>query len=159
MELAGAIAELAHLTLASEFRRFDPTSLRLILIEAAPRILPPFDESLAAAAKAKIEKLGVEVRTGAPVEKVDAEGIILKGERIRSKNLFWAAGVKPSPVAKWLGAEADKAGRVKVLAGLLGSGASRGLRRGRHCLVCGERKAPAWVLPRSRFSKAATSDA
>lgn len=116
VELAGAIAELAHLTLASEFRRFDPTSLRLILIEAAPRILPPFDESLAAAAKAKLEKLGVEVRTGAPVEKVDAEGVVLKGERIHSKNVFWAAGVKPSAAAKWLGAKADKAGRVEVLA-------------------------------------------
>ena len=116
VELSGAIAELAHLTLASEFRRFDPTSLRLILIEAAPRILPPFDESLAAAAKAKLEKLGVEVRTGAPVEKVDAEGVVLKGERIHSKNVFWAAGVKPSAAANWLGAEADKAGRVKVLA-------------------------------------------
>jgi NADH dehydrogenase len=116
VELAGAIAELAQLTLASEFRRFDPTSLRLILIEAAPRILPPFDESLAAAAKAKLEKMGVEVRTGAPVEKVDAEGIILQGERICSKNVFWAAGVKPSAVAQWLEVEADKAGRVKVLA-------------------------------------------
>lgn len=116
VELAGAIAELAHLTLASEFRRFAPTSLRILLIEAAPRILPPFHESLGAAAKAKLQKLGVEVCTGAPVEKVDAEGVVLKGERIHSKNVFWAAGVKPSPAAKWLGAEADKAGRVKVLA-------------------------------------------
>ena len=115
VELAGAIAELAHLTLASEFRRFDPTSLRILLVEAAPRILGSFHESLATAAKAKLEKLGVEVRTGNPVEKVDGDGVMLKGERIRCKNVFWAAGVTPSPAAKWLGAEADKAGRVKVL--------------------------------------------
>jgi NADH dehydrogenase FAD-containing subunit len=116
VELAGAIAELAHQTLTAEFRRFDPASLKLILVEAGPRILPSFDESLAAAATAKLTKLGVEVRTGAPVEKVDAEGIILRGERIWTQNVFWAAGVKGSPAARWLGAEADRVGRVKVLA-------------------------------------------
>ena len=115
VELAGAIAELAQLTLASEFRRFDPTSLRILLIEAAPRILGPFHESLATAAKAKLESLGVDVRTGNPVEKVDGEGVMLEGERIPCRNVFWAAGVTPSPAAKWLGAETDKAGRVKVL--------------------------------------------
>jgi len=114
VELAGAIAELAHQTLTAEFRRFDPASLKLILVEAGPRILPSFDESLAAAATAKLTKLGVEVRTGAPVEKVDAEGIILRGERIRTQNVFWAAGVKGSPAARWLGVEADRVGRVKV---------------------------------------------
>jgi NADH:ubiquinone reductase (H+-translocating) len=116
VELAGAIAELARQTLATEFRRFDPASLKLILVEAGPRILASFAESLAAAATAKLLKLGVEVRTGAPVEKVDAEGVIVRGERIRTNNVFWAAGVKASPAAKWLGVEADRAGRVKVLA-------------------------------------------
>ncbi len=116
VELAGAIAELARQTLATEFRRFDPASLKLILVEAGPRILASFAESLAAAATAKLLKLGVEVRTGAAVEKVDAEGVIVRGERIRTSNVFWAAGVKGSPAAKWLGAEADRAGRVKVLA-------------------------------------------
>jgi NADH:ubiquinone reductase (H+-translocating) len=116
VELAGAIAELARQTLATEFRRFDPASLKLILVEAGPRILPSFAESLAAAATAKLVTLGVEVRTGAPVEKVDAEGVIVRGERIWTSNVFWAAGVKGSPAAKWLGAEADRAGRVKVLA-------------------------------------------
>jgi NADH dehydrogenase FAD-containing subunit len=116
VELAGAIAELAHQTLTAEFRRFDPASLKLILVEAGPRILPSFDETLSAAATAKLTKLGVEVRTGAPVEKVDAEGIILRGERIWTQNVFWAAGVKGSPAARWLGAEADRVGRVKVLA-------------------------------------------
>jgi NADH dehydrogenase FAD-containing subunit len=116
VELAGAIAELARQTLAREFRRFDPASLKLILVEAGPRILPSFDESLAAAATAKLLKLGVEVRTGARVEKVEAEGVIVRGERIRTGNVFWAAGVKASPAARWLGVEADRAGRVKVLA-------------------------------------------
>jgi NADH:quinone reductase (non-electrogenic) len=116
VELAGAIAELARLTLASEFRRFSPTSLRILLVGADPRVLPPFHESLGAAAKAKLEKMGVEVWTGTRVDKVDAEGVIIKGERIPSRNVFWTAGVKPSPAAKWLGVEADKGGRVKVLA-------------------------------------------
>ncbi len=116
VELAGAIAELARQSLAKEFRRFDPASLKLILVEAGPRILPAFAESLAAAATAKLAKLGVLVRTGAAVEKVDAEGVIVRGERIGTRNVFWAAGVKGSPAAQWLGAEADRAGRVKVLA-------------------------------------------
>jgi len=116
VELAGAIAELARQTLATEFRRFDPASLKLILVDAGPRILASFAEPLAAAATAKLLKLGVEVRTGARVEKVDAEGVIVRGERIRTSNVFWAAGVTGSPAAKWLGAEADRAGRVKVLA-------------------------------------------
>src|SRR5205085_12318993 len=80
VELAGAIAELARQSLAKEFRRFDPASLKLILVEAGPRILPAFTESLAAAATAKLAKLGVDVRTGAAVEKVDAEGVIVRGE-------------------------------------------------------------------------------
>jgi NADH:ubiquinone reductase (H+-translocating) len=115
VELCGAIAELAQLTLASEFRRFDPTSLRILLVGSAPRVLPTFHESLGAAVKVKLEKMGVEVLTGTRVEKVDAEGVVIKGERIPTKNVFWAAGVTPSSAAKWLGAEADKAGRVKVL--------------------------------------------
>lgn len=100
VELAGAIAELARQTLETEFRRFDPASLKLILVEAGPRILPAFAERLAAAATAKIVKLGVEVRTGAAVEKVDAEGVIVRGERIRTSIVFWAAGVKGSSAAK-----------------------------------------------------------
>jgi len=116
VELAGAIAELTRQTLETEFRRFDPDSLKLILVEAGPRILASFAEKLAARTTAKLQKLGVEVRTGARVEKVDAEGVIVQGERIRTNNVFWAAGVTGSPAAKWLVAEADRAGRVKVLA-------------------------------------------
>src|SRR5262249_20423526 len=116
VELAGAIAELTRQTLETEFRRFDPDSLKLILVEAGPRILASFAEKLAARTTAKLQMLGVEVRTGARVEKVDAEGVIVQGERIRTNNVFWAAGVMGSPAAKWLVAEADRAGRVKVLA-------------------------------------------
>jgi hypothetical protein len=115
VELAGAIAELARQTLETEFRRVDPASLKLILVEAGPRILPAFAERLAAAATTKLLKLGVEVRTGAPVEKVDAEGVIVRGEGVRTSNVFWAAGVRGSPAAKWLGAVADRAGRVRPL--------------------------------------------
>jgi NADH dehydrogenase FAD-containing subunit len=96
-----------HLRVAGHRRR---------LLKATPRIPASFAESLAAAATAKLTKLGVEVRTGAAVEKVDAEGVSVRGERIRTGNVFWAAGVRGSPAAKWLGAEADRAGRVKVLA-------------------------------------------
>ncbi len=82
VELCGAIAELARKTLASEFRRFDPTSLRILLVGADPRVLSTFHESLGAAVKARLEKMGVEVWTGTRVEKVDAEGVLIKGERI-----------------------------------------------------------------------------
>jgi NADH dehydrogenase FAD-containing subunit len=116
VELAGAIAELAHQTLTTEFRRFDPASTRLVLVEAGPRILATYAESLAAAATKKLAKMGVEVLTGAPVEKVDAAGVIVRGQRISTRNVFWTAGVKASPAARWLGVEADRAGRVKVLA-------------------------------------------
>ena len=147
VELAGAIAELAHLTLASDFRRFDPTSLRILLIEAAPRILGPFHESLATAAKAKLERLGVEVHTGNPVEKVDGEGVMLKGERIRCKNVFWAAGVTPSPAAKWLGAAGGQRRPRQGASRLLGSWASRCLCRRRHCLLRGQWNGPARCGP------------
>jgi len=116
VELAGAIAELARQTMADEFRRFDPASLKLILVEAGSRILPAFSESLAAAATDKLAKLGVTVRTGVAVEKVDSEGVVVRGERILARNVFWAAGMKGSPAARWLGVGADRAGRVKVLA-------------------------------------------
>ena len=157
VELAGAIAELACECLTKEFRRLDPTSLKLILVEAGPRILPAFAESLAAAT-AKLAKLGVEVRTGAPVEKVDAEGVMVRGERIPTRNVFWAAGVKGSPAAQWLGADADRAGRVKVLA----TARSWAIRRFSSWEI-----RRAWrraeslsrASPRSRSSKAATSAA
>ena len=87
-----------------------------MLIEAGPRILPSFDEKLSRKAQERLEKLGVQVRTGTRVESVDADGVIVAGQRIPAKNVFWTAGVKASPVAEWLGVQpADHSHRVKVL--------------------------------------------
>jgi NADH dehydrogenase len=118
VEMAGALAEMAHATLADEFRRIDPRSARIILVDAAPRLLMPYPENLANKVKTKLEKLGIEVRPGHAVELVDVEGVIVNGERIRSECVIWAAGVSASPAGKWLGAETDRAGRVKVEADL-----------------------------------------
>lgn len=114
VEMAGAIAELARATLAEDFRRVDPASARVVLVEAGPRILPTFHESLAAKAHARLVRMGVEIRTGRPVEVVDERGVEVGGERIEAGVVLWTAGVTPSPAAKWLGAETDRAGRVIV---------------------------------------------
>lgn len=114
VEMAGALAEMTHATLAAEFRRFDPHSTRILLIDAAPRLLTPYPEELSQRTRAKLEQLGVEVRLGHPIEMVNGEGIVLNGESIRSRCVIWAAGVSASPAGKWLGAETDRAGRVKV---------------------------------------------
>jgi NADH:ubiquinone reductase (H+-translocating) len=115
VEMAGAIAELVRGTLESDFRRVDPGSARIILVEGAPRILPTFAESLAQKAHARLTRMGVEIRTNALVEHVDAEGIVVGGERIASRTVLWTAGVTPSPAGQWLKAETDRAGRVRVL--------------------------------------------
>ncbi len=114
VELAGAIAELAHRTLRGDFRHIDVTSARIVLIEALPRLLNTFPDSLSEKATRKLEKLGVEVRAGGRVEEVDADGVIVAGERIASHTVIWAAGVKASPAGAWIGAETDRAGRVIV---------------------------------------------
>jgi NADH dehydrogenase len=114
VEMAGALAELARETLAREFRHFDPTSTRIVLLEAGPRILPTFDAALAASVARRLAKMGVEIRTGHPVAAVDAHGVVVDGARIAARNVFWTAGVKPSPAAAWLGAETDRVGRVKT---------------------------------------------
>src|SRR3984957_652684 len=114
VEMAGAIAVLVRSTLKSEFRRIDPASARIVLVDMAPRVLPPFSEDLSQAAKERLEKLGVEVRLGHSVDQIDADGIVVAGERIVSKTVIWTAGVSPSPAGKWLGAETDRAGRVRI---------------------------------------------
>jgi NADH:ubiquinone reductase (H+-translocating) len=118
VELAGTIAELAHRALASDFRNIDSREARVILVEAGPRVLPTFPEKLSAFAKRSLERLGVEVHLGAPVTTCDAQGVELAGERIHSQCVIWAAGVMASPAAKWLEAERDRAGRVRVGADL-----------------------------------------
>ena len=118
VELAGTIAELAHKALASDFRNIDSREARIMLIEAESRVLPTFPEKLSAIAKRSLERLGVEVRLGAPVAACDAQGVELSGERIPSQCVIWAAGVMASPAAKWLDVERDRAGRAKVGADL-----------------------------------------
>src|SRR6266851_8408307 len=114
VEMAGAIAGLAHKTLVSDFRHINPEQARIVLVEALPRILMPFDERLAKKAHTALNRLGVEVRTNSPVEAIDSEGVVIAGERIPAKTVIWTAGVAASPAGEWLGAETDRAGRVKV---------------------------------------------
>jgi NADH dehydrogenase FAD-containing subunit len=118
VEMASAIAVLVRTTLRSEFRRIDPTSARIVLVDMANRVLGTFSEKLSEKAKARLESLGVEVRLGHGVDQIDEGGVIVAGERIASKTVIWTAGVKPSPAAKWLGVPADRAGRVRVGADL-----------------------------------------
>src|ERR1700757_3966925 len=114
VEMAGALAVLVRTTLKSDFRRIDPASARIVLVDMAPKVLGPFSEGLSKAAKARLEKLGVEVRLGHSVEQIDADGIMVAGERIASKTVIWTAGVSPSPAGKWLNVETDRAGRVRI---------------------------------------------
>jgi NADH:quinone reductase (non-electrogenic) len=114
VEMAGAIAELAHKALASDFRHIDTRMTRILLIEAGPRILPAFPESLAQKTQKRLISMGVEVRTGTPVTDVDEHGVVVDGERINAATIIWGAGVSASSAGKWLGSEVDRAGRVKV---------------------------------------------
>ncbi len=114
VEMAGAIAELAHKALVSDFRHIDTKKTRIVLIEAAPRILAAFPASLARKTEKKLKKMGVEVVTGKPVMSIDAQGVTVDGEHIPAHTVIWSAGVLASPAGQWLGAEVDRAGRVKV---------------------------------------------
>jgi NADH:ubiquinone reductase (H+-translocating) len=114
VEMAGALAIFVRSTLKSDFRRINPASARIVLVDMAPRVLGPFSENLSKAAKQRLEKLGVEVRLGHSVDQIDADGIVVAGERIASKTVIWTAGVAPSPAGKWLNVEMDRAGRVRV---------------------------------------------
>lgn len=119
VEMAGAIAEVARQTLVKDFRRIDPRSARIVLIEAGPRLLPTFPPSLSDYALRALTRSNVEVQTGALVTKCDANGVDLKdGRRIDAGTVIWAAGVTASPAARWLNVEADRAGRVKVASDL-----------------------------------------
>ena len=114
VEMAGAMAVLVRNTLRSDFRRIDPTSSRIILVDMATRVIGTFSDNLSTAAKERLEKLGVEVRLGHGVDHIDADGVIVAGERIASKTVIWTAGVAPSSAGKWLKADTDRAGRVRV---------------------------------------------
>jgi NADH dehydrogenase len=114
VELAGAIVELVYQNLHGEFRRFDTRQARVLLIEAGPRLLPAFAPVLSAYALNALARLGVEVRLNFPVTDCDASGVTVGDQIIAADVILWAAGVRASPAAAWLGASADSAGRVKV---------------------------------------------
>src|SRR6516225_850511 len=114
VEMAGALAVLVRTTLKSNFRRIDPASARIVLVDLAPRVLGSFSDHLSQAAKQHLEDLGVEVRLGHGVDQIDADGVVVAGERIASKTVIWTAGVAPSPAGKWLKVETDRAGRVRI---------------------------------------------
>jgi NADH dehydrogenase len=124
VEMAGQIAELAHRTLRRDFRKIDPTTARIILLDAAPIVLPSFGEKLGGRARRQLNEIGVEVQLGAMVTDVDADGLEVKDadgqvRRISAATKIWAAGVQASPLGRMLaeqsGAEVDRAGRISVL--------------------------------------------
>ncbi len=114
VELAGALAEIAHRTLTRDFRRFDPARSRVILLDGAPRVLPPYPPELSESAKRQLEELMVEVRTNAMVTGIDTNGVQLGDERIEAATVLWSAGVQASPLGASLGAPLDRIGRVLV---------------------------------------------
>jgi len=114
VEMAGAIAEIARQTLAADFRRIDPRTARIVLVEAGPRLLPTFPPELSDYAHKALERAGVEIKTRTYVTNCDRHGVDTDGGRIEACTLIWAAGVIASPAAQWLGVEADRAGRVQV---------------------------------------------
>jgi NADH dehydrogenase len=118
VELAGAIVELVYQNLRGEFRHFDTRQARVLLIEAGPRLLPAIAPDLSAYALKALGRLGVEVRLGAPVTDCNSKGVRIGEQIVEADVILWAAGVRASPAAAWLGAPADAAGRVKVEADL-----------------------------------------
>jgi NADH:ubiquinone reductase (H+-translocating) len=118
VEMAGAVAELSHRTLRGEFKRIDPSKMRIVLVEASPRLLPAFPRSLSRRCKRSLTEMGVEIRTGSSVTECSELGVFLGPERINAATVVWAAGVQASKAAQWLGAEHDKSNRVLVRADL-----------------------------------------
>jgi NADH:ubiquinone reductase (H+-translocating) len=122
VELAGTIAELAQDTLPPDFRNIDTQKARVVLIEAGPRVLAGFADDLSAYAQRSLESIGVEVVLGQAVTECNADGVVYGGQTLQAKTLIWAAGVRASPAAEWLGASADRAGRLQVEPDLTVSG-------------------------------------
>lgn len=114
VEMAGTMAEMARMALVRDFRHIDPRSAHILLFEAAPRILPTYPEKLSEDARRHLERIGVDVHTNAKVERVDEHGVIVNGSRVPSRTVLWTAGVVASPAGRWLGADVDRAGRIKV---------------------------------------------
>jgi NADH dehydrogenase len=116
--MAGAIAEVARQTLAMDFRRIDPRSARILLIEAGPRVMPTLPDNLSEYVRATLVRMGVEIMTSTRVTGCDLRGVDTDHGRIDASTIIWAAGVMASAAAQWIGAEHDRAGRIKVAADL-----------------------------------------
>jgi len=114
IEMAGTLAEMSRMALRHDFRHIDPRSARILLYEAAPRVLPTFPEDLSAKAQRHLESLGVEVYTNTRVTSVDEGGIVADGKRVPASTVLWGAGVLASPAARWLGAAMDRSGKIIV---------------------------------------------
>jgi NADH:ubiquinone reductase (H+-translocating) len=114
VEMASAIAVMVRTTLRKNFRRIDPKSAHIILVDMGKRPLGTFAESLSEAARLRLLQLGIDVRLQKAVQTIDGEGAVVGDERIPSKTVIWAAGVAPSPAGNWLGCEVDRAGRVRI---------------------------------------------
>jgi len=114
VEMAGSIAELARSTLAPDFRNIDTAAARVVLIEAGPRVLAGYPDTLSDYALGSLRKLGVEVELGRAVSDCTAEAVVYGDRRLATRTIIWAAGVMASPAAEWLGAPADGAGRLKA---------------------------------------------
>jgi NADH dehydrogenase len=114
VEMASAIAVMARTTLGKNFRRIDPKSAHIILVDMGRRPLGTFAESLSEAARLRLKELGVDLRLEKAVQAIDGEGAVVGDERIPSKTVIWTAGVAPSPAGKWLGCDVDRAGRVRI---------------------------------------------
>jgi NADH:quinone reductase (non-electrogenic) len=114
VEMAGALAEISRRSLAHDFRHFDPSSARIVLLEAGPSLLAAFPESLREAARHDLTRLGVKVRTGAAVTNVARGRIEVGAETIYAETIIWAAGVSASPLGATLGVPTDRAGRVLI---------------------------------------------
>jgi NADH:ubiquinone reductase (H+-translocating) len=114
VEMASTLAEMSRMALAHDFRHIDPRTARILLYEAAPRVLPTYPELLSLKAQRHLESLGVEVFTNARVTNVDSDGIVVGGKKVPAGTVLWGAGVVASPAGRWLGAETDKFGKVMV---------------------------------------------
>ena len=114
VEMAGAIADLAHKAVRRDFRAIDTRTARVLLVELGPQLLPQFPSGLGKKAANALRRLGVEVRLGEEVKQVDDDGALIGDEHVRAQTIIWAAGVQASPAAKWLGVDPARAGRVTV---------------------------------------------
>jgi NADH:ubiquinone reductase (H+-translocating) len=114
VELAGAMAEIARRVLAHDFRGIDPTNARVVLLEGGPRVLAAYPEDLSQSAERQLRKLGVEVHTNTMVTSVEPGRVRFGNQEMPASLTLWAAGVAASPLGAQLGAEVDRAGRVKV---------------------------------------------